>query len=75
MRAQPYVALDVGYMEEDEFRALFGLAETCSRQLSAFMAYLKWHPDRREIRETGVEYQVDVEPSKLQTFKRSNESL
>jgi four helix bundle protein len=75
VRAQLYVALDVGYIEEDEFRALFGLAETCSRQLSAFIGYLKRNPDRRQIRETGIEYEVDVEPSNLQTFRRSNESL
>ncbi|MFW6116722.1 MAG: four helix bundle protein [bacterium] len=38
-RAQLYVALDVGCVEADEVKVLFELTETCSPQLSAFMAY------------------------------------
>ena len=76
VRAQLYVTLDVGYVEEDGFKTLFALAQKCSRQLSAFIAYLKRHPDRRQIRESKVEYEVDVEktqPSNLQTCQPSND--
>ena len=58
VRAQLYVALDVGYVGEDEFHALSDMAEKCSRQLSRFMAYLKAHPERDRLREPLAEYDV-----------------
>src|SRR3990172_1019915 len=33
LRAQSYVALDVGYLNDDQFKEIFSLVETCSRQL------------------------------------------
>jgi hypothetical protein len=54
---------------------LFDLAEKSSRQLSAFISYLKNHPDRRQIRESTVEYEIDagtLKRSNVQTFKPSN---
>jgi four helix bundle protein len=78
VRAQLYVALDVGYIAEEEFRALFDLAEKSSCQLSAFMSYLKRNPDRRQIRESTVEYDIDagtLKRSNVPTFKRSNDPL
>ena len=59
-RAQLYVALDVGYIQQDQFAALFDRVDKCSRQLSAFMTYLKTHPNRRQLKETAVEYEIDV---------------
>ena len=76
LRAQLYVALDVGYFEEAEFTHLFDQAEKCSRQLGAFIAYLERHPEHRPVREGELEYEVspvNQEPSNLQTFKPSNE--
>jgi four helix bundle protein len=75
VRAQLYVALDVGHIDEDQFRVLFDLAEKASRQLSGFISYLKNHPDRRQIRESTVEYEIDagtLKRSNVQTFKPSN---
>jgi four helix bundle protein len=57
VRAQLYVALDAGYIAEDEFAELFDMAEKCSRQLSRFIAYLREHPER--IGESLAEYDVD----------------
>jgi four helix bundle protein len=65
VRAQLYVALDVGYIDQDAFEALFDLADKASRQLSAFMSYLKRNPDRRQIREPTVEYDIEADTSKL----------
>lgn len=41
LRAQSYVALDAGYLAESDFSKLMSLTETCSRQISSFMTYLK----------------------------------
>jgi four helix bundle protein len=76
VRAQLYVALDVGHIDQDQFEALFDLADKASRQLSAFIAYLKRNPDRRQVRESAVEYEVDagaLERSNVQTFQRSDD--
>lgn len=50
--------LDVGYIDKVQFDALRNLVQTCSRQLSAFISYLKKHPDRRRVKETAIEYEV-----------------
>jgi four helix bundle protein len=34
-RAQCYIALDIGYIQEDEFQELFALAEKCASQIRA----------------------------------------
>lgn len=41
VRAQAYVALDVGYINQEEFKRLWDLADKCSRQISRFMEYLR----------------------------------
>jgi four helix bundle protein len=41
LRAQCYVALDVGYLPNDVFEDLQCRAEVCSKQLSNFVSYLK----------------------------------
>lgn len=58
LRAQLYVALDVTYLQQTEFEALFDLTDKCSRQLSRFIDYLQTHPDRRRLRENRVEYEL-----------------
>lgn len=76
VRAQFYVALDVGYLDHEEFKALFNLSETCSRQLGSFMAYLKRHPDGGQVGEGELEYEVtavDQEPASPQPPRPSKE--
>jgi four helix bundle protein len=41
VRAQAYVALDVGHLDQGYFEELFELADKCSRQISRFMTYLR----------------------------------
>lgn len=41
MRAQLYVALDVGYLNIEKFKYLNVLAESCSRLVSSFINKLK----------------------------------
>jgi four helix bundle protein len=41
LRAQLYVAQDVGYIDDDESEHLRDLAEKCSSQLSRFITYLR----------------------------------
>lgn len=59
VRAQLYVALDVGYLDRTQFGGLFDLSEKCSRQLSRFIAYLESQPSSRRAREPGVEYHFE----------------
>ncbi len=48
LRSQAYVAFDVGYFDQNNFKQVFGLAQKCSRQISRFIAYLESHPDTKE---------------------------
>ena len=41
LRAQAYVALDAGYLNQAQFEQLCDLADKCSRQLSRFISYLQ----------------------------------
>ncbi len=56
LRAQVYVAKDIGYLEENEFSKLFELCDKCSRQISRFMQYLVQQP--KAIRDEGIFYDV-----------------
>lgn len=58
VRAQLYIARDQGYIGNEEFDAMFSLAETCSKQLARFIQYLETQPNSRRIRENGVTYDV-----------------
>jgi four helix bundle protein len=40
LRAQLYVALDVGYLDQDKYEHTYELVDKCSSQLSKFMTYL-----------------------------------
>jgi four helix bundle protein len=61
VRAQLYVALDVGYLTREQFNALVDLATKCSGQIQRFMAYLK--SSERSVHEGRFEYK---------TWERSN---
>jgi four helix bundle protein len=56
LRAQVYVAKDVSYIDEKEFKQLVGLCEKVSKQISRFIRYLEQQPN--SIREEGIEYNV-----------------
>jgi len=56
LRAQAYVALDVGYLTRTEFDMLYGLCDKCSRQITNFLQYLANQP--KTIREDGSTYDV-----------------
>jgi len=59
VRAQLYVALDVDYIDENEFNALLDLTEKCSRQLNRFIAYLRNHTESTPLREPPPSYEMD----------------
>ena len=56
LRAQVYVAKDIGYIGGDNFSKLIELCEICSRQISRFIQYLEKQPNA--IRDEGIEYSV-----------------
>jgi four helix bundle protein len=56
LRAQLYVAKDVGYLSQNDFSQLFELCDKCSRQISRFILYLAQKPNA--IREEGIDYNV-----------------
>jgi len=49
LRAQVYVALDVGYFDQTQFEEIFDLVEKCSRQISRFITYLSTQ-ERKNIK-------------------------
>jgi four helix bundle protein len=50
VRCQLYIALDLGYITEDEFKSTSRLAEECSRQLFGFIKYLRSQPNTKRIK-------------------------
>ena len=62
VRSQLYVALDVGYLDDEDFKSLMDLADKASRQLSRFIAYLKSHPAPASAREEQTAYIITPEP-------------
>ena len=60
LRAQVYIALDVGHINQPQFDQLLDLAEKCSRQIARFIQYLESQPNSRRIREQSIEYNVDT---------------
>lgn len=51
LRAQFYVAHDVGYISDVDFRTLSDLCQKCSSQISRFMSYLRRSNPPRSKRE------------------------
>jgi len=56
LRAQLYIAIDTGYLTENDFSQVFELCDKCSRQISRFIQYLAQKPNA--IREEGIVYNV-----------------
>lgn len=59
VRAQLYVALDAGYLEQPGFSEVLALAERCSRQLSRLITYLQRPKGNRRLEEGEPSYYVD----------------
>lgn len=60
LRAQLYIALEQGYITNEEFDSVFSLAELCSKQLTRFIQYLESQPNSRRVREDEILY--DIQP-------------
>jgi four helix bundle protein len=58
VRSQLYIALDIGYLTQEQFRQSFDLADKAVRQIYRFMAYLESHPESRHVSEGQSEYLV-----------------
>lgn len=58
VRSQLYISRDVGYLTEEQFLALFQMAEKASRQLSRFITYLEAHPQPHRLKEESAVYEV-----------------
>ncbi len=56
VRAQLYIAMDQKYIEEEQFKATFAIAETCARQIANFIKYLEANPRQRRIADDTVGY-------------------
>jgi four helix bundle protein len=59
VRAQLYIAFDLNYISEEQFKETYALAVTCARQISKFISYLESNPRQRRISEDGAEYIID----------------
>jgi four helix bundle protein len=60
LRAQIYVALDIGYLNQPQFEQAYNLVDKCSRQIARFIAYLESQPNSLRIKEGIVEYHLDA---------------
>ncbi len=58
VRCQLYIALDLKYLNQEQFKQVFDLADKSSRQIARFMDYLETHPQSRRVRDEGSEYEV-----------------
>ena len=58
VRAQLYVALDRGYIVQEQFDAAYELADKAARQVHRFMTYLETKRGTRRIREGRIEYEI-----------------
>ena len=58
VRCQLYIASDLRYLSEDQFKQAFELADKSSRQLARFMSYLEVHPQARRVRDESAEYEI-----------------
>lgn len=58
VRCQLYVAIDLQYITQEEFKRVFDFADKSSRQITRFMNYLESHPQSHRVRDEGAEYEV-----------------
>lgn len=60
VRAQLYIALDRGYINQQQFEHACTLAELISRRLYRLISYLESQPKSRRVTEDRVEYQLEL---------------
>ncbi len=58
VRCQLYIALDIKYLNQEQFKQVFDLADKSARQIARFMGYLETYPQSRHVREEGSEYEI-----------------
>ena len=58
VRCQLYIASDLKYLTDAEFRQVFDRADKSARQIARFMYYLETHSQSRRVRDEGSEYEV-----------------
>ena len=57
-RAQLYLALDLGYVNQSEFDEASSLVVVCSKQLVRFIQYLRSQPNARRVNEQEATYDI-----------------
>src|SRR5215208_2486638 len=55
VRCQLYIAMDLKYITQEQFRQVFDLADKSSPQLARFMDYLDARPQSRRVRAESLE--------------------
>ena len=60
VRSQLYVALDLKYATQEEFKESYELADKTARQISRFADYLEANPRPRRAHDEPGEYTTDV---------------
>jgi len=58
LRAQLFVALDAGYVTDEEFHELRDLAEKISAQISRLSTYLRSAPEANRVSEEPPPYEI-----------------
>ena len=58
VRAQVYIAADQKYINEEQFKEAYALAEKCSRQIAKFISYLEANPRQRRVSDDDMDYEV-----------------
>lgn len=58
-QSQLYTALDLGYIDEDEFKRIYSKAEETKRFIHGFISYLVTLKSNRKIKEIPEEYVVE----------------
>lgn len=58
VRAQLYVALDQTYINEEQFKETYAIAEICARQIANFIKYLEANPRPRRVSDDSAEYEA-----------------
>src|SRR5512133_781412 len=51
VRCQLYIAKDLNYLDQEQFKRVFDLADKTSRQIYRFMSYIETHPQSHRVYE------------------------
>lgn len=60
VQSQLYIALDQGYIEEDEFANIYQQAEETKRQINGFIGYLVKDRPTKKLREISEDYMTNT---------------